>query len=173
MFTLAEAKTALTHVLENIIANENVTRALNDEKIDNIISLVKLTDDVVNNLTHLDSDSRIWIKLKLGPIRFIKSFIHYVHFREETNPIGNAWKSITMEEYDNFKVDLNYTRRFAFLSSLPPLDMTYANDEPNLLDAPGVLDESDVFNATELLMLMMCPRSLMCSMFLMSLIALV
>jgi hypothetical protein len=149
MFTLAEAKPALTHVLENVIANEIVTRALNDEGVDNIISLVKLTDDVVYNLAYLDPDSKIWIKLKMGLIHFIKSSIHYVRFHEETNPIGNDWKSITMEDYDNFRANLNYTRRFASLSSLPPFDMTYVNDEPNLLDAPDVLDETDVLNVTD------------------------
>jgi hypothetical protein len=56
VFTLTEAKDALTYVLENVIGNEKVTRALNDEGIDNIISLVKLTDDAINNLAYLDSD---------------------------------------------------------------------------------------------------------------------
>jgi hypothetical protein len=80
MFTLAEAKAALNHVLENVIENKNVTMALNDEGIDIIISLVKLTDEAVINLTYLHPDSKIWIKLKLGRILRIKSFIHYVHF---------------------------------------------------------------------------------------------
>jgi hypothetical protein len=93
VFTLTEANDALTYVLENVIENEKVTRSLNDEGIDNIISLVKLTDDAMNNLAYLDPDSKIRIKLKLGPIGCIKSFIHYVHFCEETNPIGNDWKS--------------------------------------------------------------------------------
>jgi hypothetical protein len=100
VFTLTEAKTALTHVLENVIENEKVIKALNDEGIDKTISLVKLTDDAINNLAYLDPDSKIRIKHKLGPIGCIKSFIHYVHFREETNPIGNDWKSITMDDFD-------------------------------------------------------------------------
>jgi hypothetical protein len=145
MFTLTEANDALTYVLENVIANEKVIRALNDEGIDNIISLVKLTDDAINNLAYLDPDSKIRIKLKLGPIGCIKSFIHYVHFCEETNPIGNDWKSITMEAFDQFRVNLNYTCRFASVSSLPPLDMIYVNDEPNLLDAPDVFDKTDAW----------------------------
>jgi hypothetical protein len=72
--------------------NENVMRALYDEGIDNIISLVKMTDDIVNNLTYCNPKSNIQIKLEMGPIFLIKSFIHCVHFREETNPlvmIGN------------------------------------------------------------------------------------
>jgi hypothetical protein len=95
---LTEAKDVLNYVLENVIENEDVTRAFNDEGIDNIISLVKLTDDAINNLEYLDPDS------KMGPIGCIKSFIHYVHFYEETNPIGNDWKSITMDHFDQFRV---------------------------------------------------------------------
>jgi hypothetical protein len=106
MFTLTEAKDAFTYVLENAIENKNVTMALNDEGIDNIISLIKLTDDVVNNLAYLDADSKIRIKLKMGQSLRIKSFIHYVHFCEETNPIGNDWKSIAMDDFEHFRVNL-------------------------------------------------------------------
>jgi hypothetical protein len=42
-FTLAVAKDAFTYVLENILENENVTRALKHKGIDKIISFVKLT----------------------------------------------------------------------------------------------------------------------------------
>jgi hypothetical protein len=136
-------------VLKNVIENEDVTRALNDEGIDNIISLVKLTDDAVNNLTYLDPDSKIRVKLKLGPIGFIKSFIHYVHYREETSPICNAWKSITMNDFDQFSCNLKYVRRFASLSSLPTLDMTYVKNEPNRLDVSDVFNEIDVFDDTD------------------------
>jgi hypothetical protein len=85
----------------------------------------------------------------LGPIGCIKSFIHYVHFREETNPIGNDWKSITMDDFDQFSCNLKYVCRFASLSSLPPLDMTYVNDEPHLLDASDAFNEIDVFYVTD------------------------
>jgi hypothetical protein len=149
MFTLTEAKAALNHVLKNVIENEDVTRALNDEGIDNIISLVKLTDYAVNNLTYVVPDSKIRIKLKLGPIGCKKSFIHYVHFCEESNPIGSDWKSITMDDFDQFTCNLKYVHRFASLSYLPPLDMTYVNDEPNLLDASDVFNEIDVFDVTD------------------------
>ena len=52
-------------MLENVIENEDVTRALNNEGIDNIISLVKLTDDAINNLAYLDPDSKLRVKLGL------------------------------------------------------------------------------------------------------------
>jgi hypothetical protein len=125
--------------------NENVMRALYDEGIDNIISLVKMTDDIVNNLTYCNPKSNIQIKLEMGPIFLIKSFIHCVHFREETNPIGNDWKSITMDDFYQFRCN----RRFASLSSLPPLDMMYIDDEPNLLDVSEFLNEIDVIDVTD------------------------
>jgi hypothetical protein len=90
-FTLTVAKDAFTYVLKNIIENDKVTRALNEEGIDNIISLVKLTDDVVDNLAYHvpDPNSQKLQKLKIGETGLIKSFIHYVHFHEEINPVGN------------------------------------------------------------------------------------
>jgi hypothetical protein len=78
--------------LENVIENENVTRALKHEGI-----------DIVDNLAYHDPTPNIQKlqKLKIGEIGLIKSFIHYVHFCEETNPIGNDWKSITMDDLTN------------------------------------------------------------------------
>jgi hypothetical protein len=53
-------------VLENVIDNENFTRALNDEGIDNIIDFVKLTDAIDANLTYYNPDSKTQIKLRRG-----------------------------------------------------------------------------------------------------------
>jgi hypothetical protein len=82
---------------------------------------------MVDNLAYHDPNPNIQKlnKLKLGEIGLIISLIHYVHFCEETNPIGNDWESITMDDFDQFRVNLTYTRRFSSLSSLPPLDMMY------------------------------------------------
>jgi hypothetical protein len=151
MFTLAEAKAALKHLLENVIDNENVTSALYDEGIDNIIGFVKLTDEIVPNLTYHDPDSKTQIKLQISPIGRITSFIHYVHCREETNPIGNDWKSITMDDFYQFRFNLKYVCRFASLSSLPTLDMMYVNCEPNSLDVFNTLEVSDVFDEIDVL----------------------
>jgi hypothetical protein len=69
-FTLTVAKDAFTYVLETVLENENVTRALKHEGIDSIICLVKLTDDVVDNLAYHNPDPNIqkfislkWVKL--------------------------------------------------------------------------------------------------------------
>jgi hypothetical protein len=88
-------------------------------------------------------------KLKMGDIHFIKSFIHYVHFHEETNPIGNDWQSITMDDFDHFRGILQYTCRFSSLSCLPPIDMMYVDNVPNFLDLPDVFNEIDVLDVTD------------------------
>jgi hypothetical protein len=97
---------------------------------------MRLTDSLVDN----DLDPTVlklhW--LKLGPILHIKSFIHYVHFCEEANPINNDWLSITMDDYDQFRFNLVYSHRCcAPLSSLPPLP--YVLDVPAVPDVPIVL----------------------------------
>jgi hypothetical protein len=99
---LTAAKDAFTFVLENFLENENVPRALKNEGIDNIISFVKLTDYIVDNLAYHDLNPNIQKlnKLKLGEIGLIKSFIHYVHFHKQTSPLlitGNQlpWMILT------------------------------------------------------------------------------
>jgi hypothetical protein len=118
--TLAVAKDAFTYVLENVLENENVTRALKHEGIDNIISFVKLINDIVDNLEYHDPNPNIQKlqKLRIGEIGLLKSFIHYVHFHEETNPIGNDWKSIAMDDFEQFRANLSYTRRFSSFSNV-------------------------------------------------------
>jgi hypothetical protein len=58
-FTIAEAKAPFNHVLENVIQKENVTRALNYGGIDNLISLVKLTDSAIGTLAYHDHVSTL------------------------------------------------------------------------------------------------------------------
>jgi hypothetical protein len=113
-FTVTAAKDAFTYVLENALKNENVTRALEHEGIDNIISSVRLTDDIVDKLAYHDPNpnKQKLQKLKIGEIGLLKSFIQYVYFREETNPIGNDWKSVTKDDFDQFRANFTYTRRF-------------------------------------------------------------
>jgi hypothetical protein len=61
--------------------------------------------------------------------------------------IGNPlpWMTLT----NHFSCNLKYVCRFASLPSLPPLDMTCVNDEPNLLDASDVFNEIDVCDVTD------------------------
>jgi hypothetical protein len=86
----------------------------------------------------------------MGEIGLIKSFIHYVHLREKAKPIGNDWKFITMDDFDQFRLNRNYTPRFGSLSCcLPPLDMMYIDDVPNLLDVPDVCNVIDARDVTD------------------------
>jgi hypothetical protein len=57
--------------------------------------------------------------LKKGEIGLIKSFIHFVHYHDEIgNPIGDDWRSIAQDEFDQFRCNTKYMRRFASPESL-------------------------------------------------------
>ena len=69
--------------MDNVLQNRNITSALNEQGIDDIFGLMILTDDIVDNLVHPDSDLQVQIKyrLKMGEIGLIKCFIHVLSWR--------------------------------------------------------------------------------------------
>jgi hypothetical protein len=84
----------------------------------------------------------------MGQIGLIKSsFTMFIPCRHI--PIGNGWKSIARDDFGQFRGNIKYTHRLALLSSLPPLDMMYVDDAPNLLDVPDVLNVIDVLDVTD------------------------
>jgi hypothetical protein len=112
---------AFNHVTQNILANSNITKALREDGIKEIGVLISLSDEQVEDLTYLDPDptNPTDYCLKKGEIGLIKSFIHFVHYRDEIgNPIGDDWRSITQDEFDQFRCNTKYTRHFASLASL-------------------------------------------------------
>jgi hypothetical protein len=56
-----------------------------------------------------------------------------------------------MDDFYQFRSNLKYVHRFASLSSLPPPDLMYVNDEPNALDVFNTLEVSDVFDEIDVL----------------------
>jgi hypothetical protein len=112
---------AFNHVTQNVLANANITKSLREDGIKEISGLISLHDQQVEDLTYLESDPNnpIAYFLKKGEIGLIKSFIHVVHYHDEIgNPIGDDWRSITQDEFDQFRCNTKYTRRFASLASL-------------------------------------------------------
>jgi hypothetical protein len=83
---------------------------------------------------------------KKGEIGLIKSFIHFVHYRDEiVNPIGDDWRSITQDEFDQFRCNTKYTRQFASLASLstPSASTSSSASEPTPTSshsAPSLVD---------------------------------
>jgi hypothetical protein len=112
---------AFNHVTQIVLVNANITKALREDGIKEISGLISLDDQQVEDLTYLDSDptNTTAYCLKKGEIGIIKSFIHYVHYRDEIgNPIGDDWRNITQDDFDQFCCNTMYTRRFASLASL-------------------------------------------------------
>jgi hypothetical protein len=156
--TRTAAKAAFTHVMDNVIQNTNVTKALIDNGIKDIVALLILTDEDVDSLTYNDSDPNVITPhcINMGEIGLVKAFIHFVHYCKEINipiddqwltitqdefdqfranlkniPIDDQWLTITQDEFDQFRANLKYTRRFAYLSSLQPLAMSISSPSPS------------------------------------------
>jgi hypothetical protein len=54
--TRSAGRAAFIHIIDNILANKNVTKALIEDGIRNISGLLSLQDNDIDELTHLDSD---------------------------------------------------------------------------------------------------------------------
>jgi hypothetical protein len=82
--------------------DENVTKALTLDGIRNIHKILRLEDDLVADLQYMDKttdpNNPGLRHLDKGDSGFLKTFIHYVHYRDEINdPIGDKWLSITQD----------------------------------------------------------------------------
>jgi hypothetical protein len=122
--THAASKAAFVHVTDVILENSNITAAFKEGGIKDIPSILKLTNVTVKSLTFPDPNPNIneMYCLKMGEIKLIKTFIHYVYYRQEINqPINNQWLSVTQEDFDQFRCNLDYTRRFCFTVKPPRL----------------------------------------------------
>jgi hypothetical protein len=135
----AASKAAFVHVTDVILEDSKITAALKKGGIEDIPSILKLTDVTVDNLTFPgpDHDPTITVRLRKGETGLIKTFIHFVHYCEETNdPIGDKWLSITQEEVDQFHVNHKYTRRLASLANLQPIFVTPIAATPAPIPSP-------------------------------------
>jgi hypothetical protein len=148
-FTPAASKAAFVHVTDVILDNSNITAAIKENGIEDISSILNLTDVTVEHLTYHDSDPNVTPphRFKMGEIGLIKIFIHFVHYcKEINNPIDDQWLTITQDAFDQFRANLKYTCRFASLSSLPPLAMSTSSPSPSN-DAP--IDMQKIVNKQE------------------------
>jgi hypothetical protein len=92
--THAASKAAFVHVTDIILENSNITADFKEGGIEDISSILKLTDITVEILNYADSDPKITQAhpRKRGEIGLIRTFIHFVHYRQEINdPIDNQW----------------------------------------------------------------------------------
>ena len=109
--TRAAARAAFTHVTDIVMDNDNITKALKLDGIRNIDGILRLDDDLVADLQYMDTttdpNNPSLRHLNKGDAGLLKTFIHYVYYRDEINdPIGDKWLSITQDEFDQFRVNL-------------------------------------------------------------------
>ena len=133
VYTRIEAKLAFIHVLENVLGRcqgSVLWTALSQEGVDNIVSLCKLNEDKIDSLRYHDSP------VKLAERMLLRCFLDYVaHRRRQGNPIGHGWSSISMEEFDQFRISPGY------LSTLTSIKFSTNDEEFDLWG--DILDEEE------------------------------
>jgi hypothetical protein len=128
--TRSATKAAFTHIVDIILDNTNVTDALVHFDIDDIADILTLDDVAIEGLTNPDPDPNITQSdpLKRGEIGLLRTFIHFVQYREEINdPIDNKWTSIM---FNQFRCNVNYMRRFTTLTNLQHIPIETNNPTP-------------------------------------------
>jgi hypothetical protein len=128
--TRAASKAAFTHITTVLLYNANITKAFKEDGIENVAKILSLTDKEVDDLTYLDSNPSIATAYSLnkGEKGLIKSFIHFVHhWKEISNPIGDDCANASVDEFEQFRANLDYTRRFGTLSNLPSIGLVSSN----------------------------------------------
>jgi hypothetical protein len=82
--TRSTARTAFTHITDVLIDKANITNAFQEDGIENVDDILRLTDTEVDDLTYLDPDPFITTAyiLKKGEKGLIRSFIHFVHYQK-------------------------------------------------------------------------------------------
>jgi hypothetical protein len=151
--THTAAKASFTHVMDNVIQDTNVTKALTDNGIDNILTLLILTNDIVDNLTYHDPNPNVQKvhKLKMGELVSLNpSFTLFIFVKRQT-PLVMTGNPLPWIILTNSGPTLHIPKDFPSLSSLPPLDMMYVDDSPNVHDVPDVHNVTDVHDVTNIL----------------------
>ena len=117
----SSTKEAFNHIMDNVLDCPNVKRALISEGYEDLFSMMSFDDDIIDNLKYPDVDLLVPTNhyLKKGEIGLLKSFIHFIYYREELgSPIGNSWTSITMDEFDEFRTNFDYASSLSTLTGL-------------------------------------------------------
>jgi hypothetical protein len=91
--TRAATNAAFIYVVDVIIDSVNVTSSLAEDGIDDVVDILTLDDATITIIQpHL---------LKRGEIGPLRTFLHFVHYREEiNNPIDNKWTCVAQDEFN-------------------------------------------------------------------------
>ena len=109
--TRAEAKEAFNHVL-NVVLDRDDSSSLKSsllaEGIADVFDLITITDDVIDSLTYADpNDPGKSFPVKKGDKMLLRCFLAYQRFLEANSPSFD-YKSITQENFDNFRISPAY-----------------------------------------------------------------
>ena len=125
--TRREAQEAFNHVLDVVLVRKDdspLKKALVSEGISDMFSLVTVDFDAIDTLTYDKSDAEKNVPLTRGDKGLLKTFLRFLSHRSNSgNPIGDKWKDITREEFDEFRASAVQTLQAinsTSASALPP-----------------------------------------------------
>jgi hypothetical protein len=160
MATKYSSKAAFDHVLDVILERDDSTplkRALLQQGYNDIHALAILSDDVINSLTHDDPKGKVDVPILNFEKALISAFLDFIiHRNNINNPVGSDWKSITKEEFDDFRIDPTYLAQRRNLpttfgiSSISATPSTIPKLSPPTSDVTVVLDPSFVYKTPRL-----------------------
>jgi hypothetical protein len=80
---------------------------LGGDGIDDIFSLISLTETGIDTLQYKDSNNNnVSTNVRLADKMLLRCFLNYVQHRlTEGKPIGDDWDKITQTDFDNYRVD--------------------------------------------------------------------
>jgi hypothetical protein len=145
VLTRSEAKTAYTHVLDNVLGPADGTPlklALEAEGIDDIFGLTTLTDAQIDTLKYIDvTNNNSITPVKLGDRNLLRCFLRYVyHCHADGNPIGDDWSLVAQAEFDSFWID----PRYATSTATPPTSNYATSNVTTTADTNVVIFRSHV-----------------------------
>ena len=112
MITHDEAKAAYNHVMDNVLGKDDssgLKKALVGAGIENVFDLVNVDKTTIDNLVYDKSDTETNVPVARGDKNLVQVFQDFViHRYSSSTPIGDAWLKITPEDFDGFRMDLDY-----------------------------------------------------------------
>jgi hypothetical protein len=155
MVTKYSSKAAFDHVLDVILKRDDSTplkRALLQQGYNDLLS-----DDVINSITHDDPKGKVDVPILKFEKALISAFPDFIiHRNNINNPVGSDWKSITKEEFDDFRIDPTYLAQRRNLpttfgiSSISATPSAIPKLSPPTTDVAVVLDPSFGYKTTRL-----------------------
>jgi len=124
VLTRAERRTALTHVISNVFMLDDespLSLALQKAFLVDIYDVLAMPFHDIDRLEYVDDQGKV-VMLPNGYRYMIRIIKHYDSYRTaDGDPIGDNWKTVTADQYDEYRLSADYANVSSLSSSSPVL----------------------------------------------------